>query len=293
MGETIDIAANNKISILLAEAKNIQEVTHIIRIAYNCNLVDILHKALSSLQEMTVDSSDFVMVATSCFELANIFNYGDIRKIDTTPLKPFITQLFLRSSLLLESSSSCDNEHAKEIISSMNIINMVSNENYDLVDNKSWIDNLINLAFNDSKNSIVCGYAFSILLERNEINDDECSREVSKRLSPSIPADICAGWFEGLAKRNRYALLSRRILWQELDNYISNLEDEDFYRSVIYLRRAFSDFESHEKNGLIDLLSEFWDISPMDVGEEILDDLTDDEEDKLSELNDFDFGDLI
>ena len=51
--------------------------------------------------------------------------------------------------------------------------------------------------------------------------NEDLAREVSRRLSPGVPADLGAGWFEGLAKRNRDALLARQPLWEELAGYVA------------------------------------------------------------------------
>ena len=42
--------------------------------------------------------------------------------------------------------------------------------------------------------------------------------------------------------RNRYGLLSRMSLWEQLNDYINALEDEEFKRALVFLRRAFSTF---------------------------------------------------
>mgnify|MGYP007025207652 CR=1 FL=1 len=39
----------------------------------------------------------------------------------------------------------------------------------------------------------------AILLERGKADEALLSREVARRLSPGVPADLGAGWFEGLA----------------------------------------------------------------------------------------------
>ena len=64
--------------------------------------------------------------------------------------------------------------------------------------------------------------------------NEDLAREVSRRLSPGIPADLGAGWFEGLAKRNRYALLARQPLWEELAAYVRSLDAEQFKRALDY-----------------------------------------------------------
>ena len=71
------------------------------------------------------------------------------------------------------------------------------------------------------------------------IANEILSHEVSRRLSPGVPADLGAGWFEGLAKRNRYALLARQTLWEQLAEYVGSLDDEQFRRALVFLRRRF------------------------------------------------------
>jgi hypothetical protein len=108
-------------------------------------------------------------------------------------------------------------------------------------------------------------------------------------LSPGVPADLGAGWFEGLSGRNRYALLSRILLWKELDNYITSLDEEEFYRALVFLRRAFGQFEPAQKNSIAELLGELWGTGAEKVAEILQTELSDEETKKLDELNNFDF----
>ena len=57
---------------------------------------------------------------------------------------------------------------------------------------------------------------------------EDLSREVSRRLSKGTPAELGAGWFQGLAARNRYALIARLSLWQSLSDYLDTLDEEEF-----------------------------------------------------------------
>jgi hypothetical protein len=158
-----------------------------------------------------------------------------------------------------------------------------------MVDSSLWITELKKLAWRDDRNAKLSGLAFSVLLEHNLVADDDCSKEVSRRLSPGIPADIGAGWFEGLSGRNRYALLSRISLWKELDNYVQSLDEADFFRSVVFLRRAFGSFESNQKNSIAELLGDIWGTSVEATAEMLQDELTEVETEKLNELNEFEF----
>jgi hypothetical protein len=122
--------------------------------------------------------------------------------------------------------------------------------------------------------------------------NEELSSAVSRRISPGVPADLGAGWFEGLSKRNRYALLARQTLWEQLAAYIESLDDEQFKRALVFLRRAFGGFSAVEKRHIAENLGHFWGLNTDQAAELIEKPLDDEEEKKLDELNEFDFGDL-
>ena len=152
--------------------------------------------------------------------------------------------------MLLINATSCDDKAATGITQSINVMELVSQQQYELVDVETWQKELQTLAWRDDLNTKLSGVAFSILLEHNLASEDDCAKEVSRRLSPGVPADLGAGWFEGIASRNRYALISRVSLWKELDKYVDQLDDDEFFRSVVFLRRAFGDSNRTRKTVL-------------------------------------------
>ena len=101
---------------------------------------------------------------------------------------------------------------------------------------------------------------------------------MSRRLSPGIPADLGAGWFEGLAQRNRYALLARQPLWEQLAEYVQSLDDEQFRRALVFLRRAFGGVQPREKRQIAENLGEFWGVNADVASEMIEQPLSEDEE---------------
>ncbi|MDR1594615.1 MAG: DUF5682 family protein [Prevotellaceae bacterium] len=288
-GETIELATAYLLKERLTQCATVSEAAKIIRDACECNLTKLFENAINTLQSLLVDSEDFKETARAAHELSILIQYGDIRQFNLEPLKPILQQLFLRASLLLVPASNCDNRAAKEIGECINAMELISQEMYDDVDAKLWQNELEKLAGHDDLNTILSGIAFSIMLEHNLISDDDCAREVSRRLSPGVPADLGAGWFEGLSGRNRYALLSRISLWKELDNYVNSLDEEEFYRSLVFLRRAFGQFEPAQKNSIAELLGELWGTDAEKVAEILQTELTEEETKKLDELNDFDF----
>lgn len=99
----------------------------------------------------------------------------------------------------------------------------------------------------DDGNACLSGLAAAILLERGKMPDDRLQVLVRRRLSPGMPVDRGAGWFAGLVRRNRHALMGRRSLWEELSQYVDTLDDESFKRALLVLRRALADFSAGKK----------------------------------------------
>ena len=288
-GETLEIAAAFELKEQLNECTNVSLAAKIIRLACECHLTNIFDNALSTLQRLLVDTNDFKETANAAHELSVLIQYGDIRQFNLEPLIPILQQLFLRSSLLLIDAASCDDKAAAGIAQGINVMELISQQQYNTVDEEIWQKELLKLAWRDDLNTKLSGVAFSILLEHNLATEEDCAKEVSRRLSPGVPADLGAGWFEGLSGRNRYALLSRISLWQELDKYVSQLEDDEFFRSVVFLRRAFGEFEPNQKNSIAELLGDIWGTGAEATAETLQAELTETETEKLDELNDFDF----
>ena len=130
------------------------------------------------------------------------------------------------------------------------------------------------------------------LIERGLIEEKQLATEVSLRLSKGIPADLAAGWFEGLAKKNRYSLIMRLSLWRELDSYLQDLDDTEFKRALVFLRRAFADFSANEKSDVAENLGEIWGVQPEQAAEILMNPTTEAEQELLQGLDDFDFGDI-
>ena len=164
--------------------------------------------------------------------------------------------------------------------------------NHDFLGQEAWVSLLERISDRDDLNTKCSGFAMAILLERGIATEELLAREVSRRLSPGVPADLGAGWFEGLAGKNRYALIARLSLWRHLSEYLDSLDEDTFRRALVFLRRAFADFTPAEKSDISENLGEIWGIHAQQVSELIMADFTQDEQAMLSDLDDFDFDDI-
>ncbi|MBS7821129.1 hypothetical protein J7552_07505 [Wohlfahrtiimonas chitiniclastica] len=288
-GETIEIAAAYELQQRLENCDNISAAAHIIRAICECDLTHMFDSAIAALQALLVDNEDFDAISDACFALSHLYQFGSLRRIDTATLKPIIEQLFLRASLLLPDAATCDYIAAKKVASSIQMLERVAHDLYEWLNVPLWQAQLRILAMEDHHNTYLSGTAFALLLEHQLVSEEACSIEVARRFSPGVPADLAATWFEGLAACNRYALLSRIAIWRELNDYVTQLDEEDFQRAVVFLRRTLGQFEPSQKASIVDLLNDFWGTNAAATAEFLQTELSTEEHDALDALNDFDF----
>lgn len=292
LGETIPLAAAYKFKTLLEACTSIASAADIVMDTCQCRLMEAMEEARQRLQALASQSTDFAAIAHAARQLSTVVRYGDVRKFDPAPLYPLVEELFVEGALSLVAAANCDNQAAAGLLTAIDQLNQVSLEHHDRVDEQLWVDRLQILADADDRNPLLSGYACAVLLERGVMANEALGREVSRRLSPGIAADLGAGWFEGLAGRNRYSLLARQPLWEQLASYVHSLDDEQFRRAVVFLRRAFGSFSPQEKRHISENLGEAWALGKDEASEQLGTPLTEQEEQTLQDLNEFDFNDL-
>lgn len=292
LGETVELATGFRFKTLLEACTTIAQAADLVRDACQCGLMTSMDLARQRLQELAAVSTDFKVVAHAAFQLSQVVRYGDVRRFDPAPLLPLMEELFVSGALGLHDAANCDNDAARELLVAIDELHRVSQEHHGRVEESLWTERLRRLADADDRNPLLSGYACATLLDQGLIANEDLVREVSRRLSPGIPADIGAGWFEGLARRNRYALLARQPLWEALQAYIQSLDEEQFKRALVFLRRAFGNFSPREKRHICENLAHIWGLGADATADTIEKPLTEQEEKKLKDLGEFNFDDL-
>lgn len=290
-GDTVEQAAAFALKGKLDESQGISQIAGIVEEAFYCGMPAMVSAALDHLQAMAVDGASITEIADTAGSLSVVILYGDIRRLDRTPLIPILSQLFLRACLTLPGECACDDEAAKALVAAVSRLQTVSVA-HDFLDQQRFLEVLGQIAARDDLNTRLSGLAASILLEQGIMDSEELGREVERRLSKGIPAELGAGWFAGLSSRNHYALIARLTLWEKLSGYLDTLDEEEFKRALLFLRRAFADFSSMEKDQIAENLGEIWQVNPEQVSEVLGGTLTEDAMEMLEGLEDFDFGDI-
>jgi len=287
-GDTIADAVAFVLSERLLEATKISEIADVIEDAFNCGLPKIVEGAKRSLDEMTNGAIAMCDIADTVSKLSNMISFGDIRKLDREPLIPIVKRLCIRASLMLVGESACDDIAAAALAEDIQKIHNVFMVQ-DFLDESLWFDKLTELSNRDDLNTKISGLATAILLDAGKIDEPTLRKEVSRRLSVGMPAELGANWFAGLSMRNHYALIGRLTLWESLSEYLDTLDEEEFRRSAVFLRRAFVEYSAKEKDMIAENLGEIWGLNAQEVSEIINSEI---KEVDTEILEDFDFGDF-
>lgn len=287
-GNTIAQAASFKMKEQVESASNMGEIAKVIENAFECGMALAVNYATSALQAMAVDAASLEELAFTAQRLSLVIQYGSIRLLDSSPLVPILQQIFYRSCLLLASACNCDENASKGIIVAMDQLNSAALV-HEFLEQQAWISTLEEIADRDDLNMKLSGFAAAILLERGCMDSQHLQLQVQRRLSKGVPAELGAGWFEGLAMKNRYALIARLSLWESLDNYLNTLDDEEFKRALVFLRRAFADFTAMEKDEIAENLGEIWGLNGQQVSEAVNTILDEESQKMVESLDDFDF----
>ncbi len=291
LGDTIAGAAAFALKERADQATSIDQAASIFQDAFLCGMPEAITHALSVLQGLSVDAAALTEIAATAEKLSLVARYGDLRQFDPEPLIPLIGQLFLRALLTLEDACNCDAKAAGPVTEAMDRLNSLQ-LNHAFLDREQWERLLERFSDRDDLNTKCSGFAMAILLERGVATEELLAREVSRRLSPGVPAELGAGWFEGLAGKNRYALITRLSLWRHLSEYLDSLDGETFRRALVFLRRAFAAFSPSEKSDIAENLGEIWGVNPQQAAELMMQDISPEEQELLSGLDEFDFDDI-
>ena len=291
LGDTIEGAAAFALKERGESCTSIAQAAALFQDAFLCGMPAAARHALAVLQSLSVDTAALTEVAETAARLSAAIRYGSLRQFDPAPAVPLLQQLFLRACLTLEEACQCGAQEASAVTAAMDQLNRVQLE-HDCLDGARWTSLLQRISDRDDLNTLCSGFAMAALLERGEADEDLLAREVARRLSPGVPADLGAGWFEGLASKNRRALIARLSLWKHLDGYLAALDELQFRRALVFLRRAFSSFTPSEKSGIAENLGEIWGVNQDQAAEALTGTLTQTEQDALKDLDAFDFDDI-
>lgn len=289
-GDTVEQAAANDLSLRLAEADSVAETAALLDTAFECGLPDCVKTAASSVQRQTAECSSAAEIGRALGTLSGIMRFGSIRRLELSSLPELMEKLFLRFCLCLPSGMVCDRPAAEQLITAVSAVNDACVA-HDFLDGARFTALLSDIADSNFAAPLLSGFCCAVLMERGLIAPGKLSELIGRRLSPGFAAEG-ALWFEGFSKKNRRALISRLSVWKKLCDFTAGLSPEEFKPVLVCLRRTFAEYTPAEKSDIAENIGEALGISKQAAAEFATGALNAQEQQDISSLDDFDFGDI-
>lgn len=289
-GDTVEQAAANALSLRLAEADSVAETAALLDTAFECGLPACVKTAACSVQRQTAECSSAAEIGRALGTLSGIMRFGSIRRLELSSLPELMEKLFLRFCLCLPSGMVCDRPAAEQLITAVSAVNDACVA-HDFLDGARFTALLSDIADSNFAAPLLSGFCCAVLMERGLIAPGKLSELIGRRLSPGFAAEG-ALWFEGFSKKNRRALISRLSVWEKLCDFTAGLSPEEFKPVLVCLRRTFAEYTPAERSDIAENIGEALGISKQAAAEFATGALNPQEQQDISDLDDFDFGDI-
>ncbi|MCL2031008.1 MAG: DUF5682 family protein [Oscillospiraceae bacterium] len=285
-GVTVEAAAAAALEAALAEAGRPAEIAGIAGQALRCDLSAPFAAACGALGGAPAHSDDFTDTVYAADALDRVLQTAPHKHEALTPL---LRRLCLRACLALPAGSRCGDARAVPAAACVQTLHRLYERYADPeeLDAARWRGALGRLAESTEANPRLSGLAFALRLERGGTDADALAEEIYRRLSPASSVERAAGWLDGLASRNRRALLETPGLWERLDDALAGLDEDRFRRALVPLRRMFAGFSARDRRDIAARLAARWGLVSGEAAGPA--ELSREERETLAELRELEF----
>ena len=247
-GNTVKDAAASKACNKADAANDLPTLTTVLNQVILSDLADAVTYLMSRLENAAALVSDVTHLMAALPPLANVLRYGNVRSSDTKMITHVVDKLVTRICISLPGAcASLDDDAAAAMYDNV----MKVNSAIALLQNQehitSWQQVLSQISDNQRLHKLIAGCCCRLLLDAGIFNADEAARRMRLALSIATEPAQAAAWLEGFLKGSGLLLLHDDMLWQVLDNWVTQLPGELFTALLPLLRRTFSNFTAPER----------------------------------------------
>lgn len=254
-GNTIDTASTNFIQNIADKSIDILEISSMILKCLEADLETPLHKLINRLLDVSAVSTDIEKLMEVLPELVNIYQYGNVRKTDTSQVKTVINGIVPRVCVGL--SNACyglKEEPARDMADKIHAFHRSLNlfENTDL--KQEWLSALNATSGANGSNALIQGLCLRLLLDEDAVDINVAEDEMRFQLSVGSDSITGAVWLEGFLQGNALLIVHNQQLWNILNDWVKSLDEERFKELLPMLRRSFSRYSATDRRQIARLV---------------------------------------
>ena len=252
LGNTVEAAASQKMIQHVQETDSVSQLAQALDAIQLSDLNAALEPAIIRLKSLAAVSGDIQDLMESLLTLVQVARYGSVRnRPNDNGIEPIIHSIIIRvCNGLAPACINLDEDAAYAMLNALDkchsAITMLENEEHQ----ERWQQALFAVVDNRSCHPVLLGRCNRILYDLEQQDAEQLNNQFRLELSEGNDVTHGAAWLEGLFINGAVLLLYDDKLFELLDTWINQLEEEDFVRVLPMVRRSFSTFSPGELNQL-------------------------------------------
>jgi hypothetical protein len=253
-GNTVEDAASRRAWRRVRDSENLPELTRLLGVALKADLAAIVPALLQKLQTVSALAKDTLLLADAVLPLAEVLRYGNARQMNLDAVEQLLGQVIPRVCVQLPAACTGVNEDVaadilKKILAVNRALGILQVAEYE----EQWEKTLEIISHANGTAPLLAGLTTRLLFDKNTRTSAETGDTMRFRLSRAQAPAEAAQWLEGFLYGSGLLLLHHAELWQTLDGWVRDLEEDAFKELLPLLRRTFSQFSPPERQKMLDL----------------------------------------
>jgi hypothetical protein len=226
----------------------LQEVAGLLQLVIPAELTGAASFVATHISNMAAATNDVLELIKVIPKLADIVRYGNVRQTDTDMVLSLLTSMVTRVCIGLPAACCGIDEDTSTAITddclkTEHSIQLLKHQPFQ----QQWQQSLQQIAFNAQAAPMLRGFAVRHLMDADALKEEELYNTFYSSMSKAVPPAEASAWLEGFLKGSGTLLLLDENLWQMVNNWVTQLDEDVFTQLLPLLRRTFAVFSKPER----------------------------------------------
>ncbi len=250
-GNTVEEAAGKYVTDQAEKAVSLSIVCSLLETCIPAELPAAVAALITKINNLAAATGDVIQLMEVIPNLVNVSRYGNVRKTDADLVAGIAESMITRICVSLPAAcTSIDEDAAAALLH----LFMRMNDSINLLQqdeiSSEWHQTLEIIASAKNTAPVIAGYTLRLLADHKIITGEELVTAFYYAMSTATAPGIAAAWLEGFLKGSGTLLLIDNDLWQVVNSWVEQLEEDSFIQVLPLLRRTFSNFTQPERRKL-------------------------------------------
>lgn len=251
-GTTLRTAAETKIlDTASRDDVTVTALAHALETALLADLGGATEGLITRLEAAAALDHDVTHLLGALPGLTRTLRYGDVRGTDTKALAHVADGLLVRICAGLPGAvTGLDTDAAEALRAQIDAAHTAISTRDDEHATTEWLATLQRIADRDDVHGAIGGRAVRLLCDAERIDDADSARRLAAALSIGNTPAAKAAWVDGFLGGRGLLLVHDRELLRRIDEWLRELNEDQFVATLPLLRRTFGSFESGERRAI-------------------------------------------